>query len=46
MPENKPLDGGKEFRELLGKLVRVPKKEANRRAATERKRREKKKKEK
>jgi hypothetical protein len=34
----KELDGGKAFRDLLGKLAQVPKKEADRRAALERKR--------
>lgn len=38
MSEPKPLDGGKAFGDLLGKLAKVPRKEADRRAALEKKR--------
>jgi len=40
----KELDGGKAFRELLGNLAKVPRKEADQRAKLERKRKLKKRK--
>ena len=42
----KPLDGGDAFRDLLGKLAQVPKKEADRRAALEKKKRDERKRQK
>jgi hypothetical protein len=40
----KPLDGGKEFRDLLGKLSQVPKKELDSRIRREKKAKAKRKK--